>query len=106
MAGWIKMELGIEVGFGSDHNVLDRDPAALSKNGAEPPPIFLPFLRWPNGCMRQDATWYGGWPQLRQFCVRWGPSPPLQKGAEPTNFRPTSIVAKRLHGPRCHLVRR
>jgi len=28
MAGWIKMPLGMEVGFGQDHIVLDRDPAA------------------------------------------------------------------------------
>jgi len=39
-------------------------------------------------------------------CVRWGPSPLPQKersGAQP-NFWSTSIVAKRLHGSRCHLV--
>ena len=24
------------------------------------PPIFGPFLLWPNGWMDQDATWYGG----------------------------------------------
>ena len=29
---------------------------------------------------------------------------PLPKGAEFPNFRPMSIVAKRLHGSRCHLV--
>ena len=37
-------------------------------------------------------------------CVRWGPSPYPKRGGAPPNFRPTSIVAKRLH--RCHLVRR
>jgi len=26
--------------------------------------------------MHQDATWYGGRPQPRELCVRWGPSPP------------------------------
>jgi len=31
---------------------------------------------------------------------------PLPKGAEPLNFRPTFIVAKRLHGSRCYLVQR
>ena len=30
-----------------------------------------------------------------RLCVKWRPSPPLQKGAESPNFRPTSIVAKR-----------
>jgi len=33
------------------------------------------------------------------------PVPPPQKGAESPNFWPTSIVAKRLHGSRCRLVR-
>jgi len=37
--------------------------------------------------------------------VRWGPSPPYKKEAEseggaPPNFRPMSIVAKRLDGSR------
>ena len=30
--------------------------------------------------MDQDATWYGGRPQPRGLCVRWGPSSPSQKG--------------------------
>jgi len=34
----------------------------------------------------------------------WPSSPP--KGTQPPNFRPMSIVAKRLDGSRCHLVRR
>jgi len=56
-AGWIKMALGMKVGLGPGHIVLDGDPAALPKRGGAP------------------------------------------------NFRPTSVVAKRLHGSRCHLVR-
>ena len=39
-AGWIKIALGTEVGLGPGHIVLDRDPAALCKKGAEPPPQF------------------------------------------------------------------
>jgi len=31
------------------------------------------------------------------------PAPP-QRGTEPLNFRPMSVVAKRLDGSRCHLV--
>ena len=42
-------------------------------------PIFGPRLLWPNGCMDQDATWYGGRPRSTRHCVRWGPSFPLQK---------------------------
>jgi len=63
--------------------------------GAQPP-NFSPCLLWPNGWMDQDATWYEGRPQPRPHCVTWGPSsPPPKKGAQPPNFWPTSIVAKR-----------
>ena len=34
------------------------------------PNIFGPYLLRPNGCMDQNATWYGGRPRLRRFCVR------------------------------------
>jgi len=83
--------------------VLDGDPAPTSKGGEAPFPIFGPFLLWPNGWMHQYATWYGGRPQPRRLCVRWGPSPSSQKGGgagdvAPSDFRPISIVAKRLDG--------
>ena len=55
MAEWIKMLLGMEVGLGPGDFVLDGDPVPLPKKGAEPP-IFCPFLLWPNGSMDQDAT--------------------------------------------------
>jgi len=42
-ARWIKMALGMEVGLGPGHIVLDWDPAPLPKKGAEPP-SFGPFL--------------------------------------------------------------
>jgi len=39
-------------------------------------------------------------------CFRWGPSSPQKGGhSSPPNCRPMSIVAKRLDGARCHLVR-
>jgi len=57
---------------------------------------------WPNGWTDQDETWHAGRPGPRPHCVRWGPSAP-QRGTAP-NFRPMSVVAKRLDGSRCHLV--
>jgi len=57
---------------------------------------------WPNGFMHQDETWHAGRLQPWPHCVRWGPS--SQRGTTPPNFRPISIVAKWLHGSRCHLV--
>jgi len=81
-------------------------PRSPSQRGAQFSPIFGPFLLWPNGSMHQYATWYGCWPQPRGLCVRSRPSPPSPtKGAEPPpNFRPISIVPKRLDASRCHLV--
>jgi len=48
------MKVGTQVGLGPGHIVLDGDPDPLPK-GAQPP-IFGPYLLWPNGSMDQDAT--------------------------------------------------
>jgi len=105
MAGWINMSLGTELGLGPGDFVLDGDPAPLPKKGAEPPKIFCPCLLWPNGWMAQDGTWHGGRLQPRRLCVRGGPSPSPKRGRSPlSNFRPISIVARRLDASRCHLV--
>jgi len=98
------MALGMEVGLDPGHIVLDGDPAPLPQKGAEPP-IFGPFSLWTKGRMHQDATWYGGRPQPSDFVLDGDPAPLPKKVGAP-NFRPTSIVAKRLHGSRCHLMRR
>jgi len=59
--GWIKMKLGMQVGLGPDHIVLDGDPAPTSP----------------------------------------------KRGQSPlSNFRPMSIVAKRLDGSRWHLAKK
>jgi len=102
----IKMPFGMEVGLSPGNFDFNGEPAPPTpKKGAEPP-IFGPCLLWPNGCMDQDAAWYGGRPRPRRHCVRWGPSSPLfKKRAEPLpNFWPLSIVANRLDGSRCHLA--
>ena len=70
-AGWIKMSLGVQVGLDLSDIVLPGDPAPLPTKGAQLPPIFGPCLLWPNGCMDQDATWYGGRPRPRPHCARW-----------------------------------
>jgi len=36
--------------------------------------------------MHQDATWYGGRPQPKGLCVRWGPSPSPKRGRSPPQF--------------------
>ena len=50
MVGQIKMKLGMPVGLGPDHTVLDGDPAPPPPKGAEPP-IFGHI------CCGQMAGW-------------------------------------------------
>jgi len=40
----------------------------------------------------------------RHTVLDGNPAPPSQKGGGTPNFRPMSVVAKWLHGLRCHLV--
>jgi len=51
MAAWIKMSLGMELGFGRCDFVLDGDPAPPPQKGGEAPTVFGPCLLWPNGWM-------------------------------------------------------
>ena len=58
----------------------------LPKKGVEPPPKKKncgPCLLRPNGWMDEAGTWHGGRPQPRRLCIRWEPSLPPKKGAEP-----------------------
>jgi len=48
-------------------------PSPLPQRG-QSPPIFGPYLLWPNGWMDQDVTRYGVRTQPRRLCVRWRPS--------------------------------
>jgi len=50
------MPLGTEVGLDPSDIVLDGDPAPPLPNGGAEPPVFGPYLLWPNGCMHQDET--------------------------------------------------
>ena len=77
VAGCIKMQLGMEAGLSSEAFVFDGYPAPSQKRGRRPQ--FSECLLRSNGCMDQDATWYGGRPQLKLHCVRWGPSSPSTK---------------------------
>jgi len=53
--GWIKMKLGMQVGLGRGHIVLDGDLASPPTKGHSPP-IFCLYMLWPNGRIDQDAT--------------------------------------------------
>ena len=52
------MKLGMQVGLGPGHIVLDGNPAPRPPKGHSPP-VFGSYLLRLNGCMDQDATWYG-----------------------------------------------
>jgi len=54
----------------------------LPTKGVEPP-IFGPWLLWPNGWMDQDGTWHGSRPLSSPHCARWGhSSPPKNRGPQ------------------------
>jgi len=54
--------------------------------------------------MDQDGTWHGVGFGPGQIVLDKDPAPLPKKGAEPSNFRPIFIVAKRLDALRCRLV--
>jgi len=66
-AGYIKMPLGTEVDL-SPGDIVRWRPSPRPQKGEHR--IFGPCLLRPNGCMDQDATWYGSRPRPRQHCVR------------------------------------
>jgi len=75
------MPYGTEVGFGSDHIVLDWNPSPPPRKGSgAPSPIFGPCQSWPNGWMDQDGPWHGGGPWSRPHCAKWERSSPPRKG--------------------------
>jgi len=51
------MKLAMQVGHGPGHIVLHGDQLPLPQLGTASPPIFGPYLLWPNGWMDQDAIW-------------------------------------------------
>jgi len=51
-------------------------------------PVCDVGVLWPNGWTDQDETWHAGRPRPWPHCVRWGPSSPSPKWAEPPIFGP------------------
>jgi len=82
------MKLGTRVGLGPGHIVLDGDTVPLPK-GAQPP-VFGPYLLWPNGSIYQDATWYNGRPRPGNIVLDADPAHP--KGhSPPPHFGPCPL---------------
>ena len=74
--GCIKMKLGMQVSLGRGHTVLDEEWTQLPLPKGAQPPIFGPYLLWPDGWMDQDATWYGGRPRPRRLVLDLDPASP------------------------------
>jgi len=106
MAEWIKLPFGMEEGLGPGDFVLDGSQLPSPNRGQSPPPQFSAHVH----CGQK-----AGWIKLAlgievDLCpcyvvLDWDPAPILKGGgASLFNFRPISIVAKRLDASRCHAV--
>jgi len=99
MAGGIKMPLGMEVSLGPGDFVLDGDPAAPPPPKGGRAPNFRPMS---NGTKRLGGSrWHLAWRWALglgpgDFMLDGDPSPLPKRGQSPSNFRPISIVTKRL----------
>jgi len=93
-AGSIRMPLDMEVRLGPGRFVLMGSWApALPLKGAQPP-IFDPYLLWPNGWIKMPlGTQVGLGPG--EVVLDGDLAPPTERGTSAITFRPMSIVAKR-----------
>ena len=87
MAGWIKMPLGVALGFDPGNFVLDRDPAFPPRKGGGAANFWpMSFMAKRLDGSRCHLAWK--WPWSRPHCARRGPSSLPKKGAEPPIFGP------------------
>ena len=76
------------------------------KGGGTPPQFSAHFYCGQTaGCIKMPLGMEVGL-SPGDFVLDWNLASYPKRGGAPPNFRPISIVAKRLHGSRCHLVRR
>ena len=101
--GRIKMKLSMQVGLGPGYTVLDGDPP--------PPPLKRHSPQFSaHICCGQMVAWIKVPLGLEvalgpgDFVLDGDPAALPKKGAEPPNFRPMFIVAKRLDASRWHLA--
>jgi len=94
-----------EVGLSSGDFVLDGDPLSTSQKGGGAPKFSAHVYcgqttGWINMALGMQAGLSPG-----DFVLDGDPAPSLKKRRRPLpNFRPISIMAKRLHASTCHLV--
>ena len=98
------MPLGMELDLVPVDFVLDRGPAALPKMGRTPKFSAHVYcgqtVGWIKMVLSNEVGLSPG-----DFVLDGDPAPSPKRGRSPLpNFRPISIVAKRLDASRCHLV--
>ena len=92
------MPLGMKVGLSQGDFVLDENPAPSPKGGGD----F--YCGETAGCIKMSLSIEVGL-SPGDFVLDGDPDPlPIMGQSPPPNFRPISIVAKRLDASRCHLV--
>ena len=103
-AGWSKMALGMEVGLGPVHIVLDGDTASPPPKRWQSPQFSAHlYCVQTAGCIKMPFDMEVGL-STEDFVLDGDPASPSQKGGGAPNFRPVSIVSKRLNGSRWHLA--
>jgi len=70
-------------GLSLRHIVLDGDLAPLPQKWDRGPQFSAHVCFGQLAGWTKDATWYGGGPQPRPHCARWGPSSHPRKGHSP-----------------------
>jgi len=102
-AAWIKMSLGVEVGLDPGHTVLDGD-LAPPKRGTSAPVLAYVYCGQTAGWIKMPlGTEVGLGPG---YVVLDGDLSFPKKGTAAPILRTMSIVANRLSGSECHLIRR
>ena len=103
-AGCIKVPLGRQAGLRQSDIVLLGTQLPLPKTEAEPPIFGRVYCGQTAGWIKMPLGREIGL-SPSDIVLDGDPAPLRQKGRSP-NFRPLSIVAKRLDGSRWHMVRR
>jgi len=101
MTGCIKMPLGTKVGHSPGDFVLHGDPAPLPKRGSSSRTQSHVYCGQTAGWIKMALGMEVG---LGPGHIVLDGDPAKKGGRAPTQFSVHFIVAKRLHGSRCHLV--
>ena len=97
------MSRGAEVGCGPDHIVSDGDPAPPKEHSPQfSVHVFSGQMAGRIKMPLGRAVDLGP----GDIVLDGDPAHLTPKGTQPPDFRPMSVVDKRLDGSRCHLVRR